>query len=60
MNDTDPSRQLAALLVERMVDAKLLRSEKREVLIDRIAAGEMSGEDWKIEIEVAAGKTTES
>jgi hypothetical protein len=57
MSDPEtPSGKLAALVVNRLVDAGLLRADKREPLSVKIAAGEMKGDDWKLEIELAAAK----
>ena len=51
-----PSEKLAALTVDRLIQSGLLRSEKRDALIAKIAAGDMRGEDWKLEIDLASAK----
>lgn len=51
-----PSATLAALTVDRLIASGLLRAEKRDALIAKIAAGTMSGADWKLEIELASAK----
>lgn len=51
-----PSMNLAELTVDRLVASGLLRADKREALIAKIAAGTMSGADWKLEIDLAASK----
>jgi len=51
-----PSAKLAALTVDRLISSGLLRSEKRDALIAKIAAGSMSGTDWKLEIDLATAK----
>lgn len=57
MNDEAvPSRRLAALAVDRLIQSSLLRAEKRDALIARIAIGTMSGPDWKLEIDLASEK----
>ena len=57
MRDTAlPSEKLAALTVDRLIQSGLLRSEKHDALIAKIAAGDMRGEDWKLEIDLASAK----
>lgn len=59
-NEAGPSEKLAALTVDRLIASGLLRPDKRDGLIAKIASGTMKGEDWKSEIDLAsmkAGKT---
>jgi len=51
-----PSAKLAALTVDRLIQSGLLRADKRDALISKIAAGSMRGEDWKNEIDLASLK----
>jgi hypothetical protein len=51
-----PSQTLAALTVDRLIQSGLLRADKRDALIAKIAAGSMKGEDWKNEIDLASLK----
>jgi hypothetical protein len=51
-----PSGKLAVLVVSRLVEAGLLRADKGETLSAKIASGEMKGDDWKLEIELAPAK----
>lgn len=51
-----PSAQLAALTVDRLIQSGLLRADKREALIAKVAAGNMAGADWKLEIDLASAK----
>ncbi|MEV5034548.1 hypothetical protein MRBLMC3_003825 [Sphingobium sp. LMC3-1-1.1] len=53
-----PSAKLAALTVDRLIQSGLLRADKRDVLIAKIAAGTMQGSDWKLEIDLASAKAT--
>lgn len=53
-----PSAKLAALTVDRLIQSGLLRADKRDALIAKIAAGTMRGEDWKLEIDLASAKAT--
>jgi len=48
-----PSAALAALTVDRLIEQGLLRVEKRDALIAKIASGTMKGDDWRIEVELA-------
>ncbi len=50
-----PSVQLAARVVDRLVEAGLVRGEKRDSIAGKIAGGVMKGDDWRLEIDLAAG-----
>ncbi|WP_373928937.1 hypothetical protein QTN93_04770 [Sphingomonas aerolata] len=52
----DPSARLAALAVDRLIASGLVRANKRDTLISKIATGTISGGDWKVEIELASAK----
>lgn len=56
MSDETPSANLAALAVDRLIASGLLRADKREALVAKVAAGTMSGADWKVEIDLASAK----
>lgn len=56
MSDETPSASLATLAVDRLIESGLLRADKREALVAKVAAGTMSGADWKVEIELASAK----
>jgi hypothetical protein len=57
MTDTkSPSENLSNVVVDRLIQAGLVRAEKRDALIQKIADGTMSGLDWKLEIELALEK----
>lgn len=57
MNDeATPSAKLAMLTVDRLIASGLLRADKRETVIGKIATGTMSGADWKLEIDIATAK----
>ena len=51
-----PSAKLAALTVDRLIQSGLLRADKRDALIAKIAAGTMQATDWKLEIDLASAK----
>lgn len=55
-NGEMPSRRLATDVVDKLVEAGLLRSNRRDALIDKIAVGGMKTGDWKLEIELASTK----
>lgn len=55
-DEAAPSAKLAALTVDRLIAFGLVRADKRHTLISKIAAGTMSGGDWKVEIELASAK----
>lgn len=54
-----PSERLSIEVVDRLVNAGLVRADKRDTLIAKIAGGDMKGEDWKIEIELAQAKAVQ-
>jgi|HubBroStandDraft_5_1064220.scaffolds.fasta_scaffold366047_2 hypothetical protein len=57
MSDSNtPSQKLAALTADRLIQSGLLRADKRDAVIAKIAAGSMRGEDWKSEIDLASLK----
>ena len=57
MNDEAvPSAKLATLTVDRLIQFGLLRAERRDALISKVAAGTMKGDDWKLEIDIASEK----
>jgi hypothetical protein len=58
-NQKTPSEMLATLVVNRMIEAGLLRTEKQASLIEKISAGDMKGEDWKLEIEIMNDKVAQ-
>jgi hypothetical protein len=54
MSETlSPSEALSGEVVDRLIAAGLLRADKREALIAKIAGGQMKGSDWKVEIDLA-------
>lgn len=55
-DDAAPSAKLAALTVDRLITSGLVRADKRDTVIGKVAAGTMSGADWKLEIELASAK----
>ena len=54
---SSPSEALSTEVVDRLIAAGLLRADKRDAMIAKIAAGDIKGEDWKLEIELAQAKT---
>jgi hypothetical protein len=51
-----PSETLSAEVVDRLIAAGLLRANRRDALIAKISTGDMGGEDWKLEIDLAQAK----
>ena len=57
MNDeAKPSEKLAALTVDQLIEAGLVRADKREATIAAVASGNMKTVDWKNEIDLASEK----
>lgn len=60
MTDTpSPSEALSTKAVDRLIEAGLLRPDKRDTLIAKIASGSMKGEDWRLEIDLAQAKAVQ-
>ncbi|GGJ52644.1 hypothetical protein CDQ92_15095 [Sphingopyxis bauzanensis] len=54
--EKSPSETLAAQIVDQLIQSGLVRTEKRDSVVIKIASGEMKGLDWKNEIDLAAEK----
>ena len=54
--EKSPSETLAAQIVDQLLQSGLVRTEKRDSVVTKIASGEMKGLDWKNEIDLAAEK----
>lgn len=55
-----PSEKLASLTADRLIQSGLVRAEKRDSLIAKIAVGQMKGEDWRMEIDLGVEKAGEA
>ena len=56
---TDPERPsglLATRVIDRLVEAGLVRPERRDHIWAKVAAGTIKGEDWRLEIDAASEK----
>jgi len=51
-----PSDVLAGKVVDRLISAGLLRNDKRDALVSKVASGTLKSEDWRLEIELSAAK----
>jgi hypothetical protein len=51
-----PSAQLAAKIMDRLIDEKLLTPEDRKKLLTKLGDGKVSQEDWRLAIELAHAK----
>lgn len=57
MADGDtPSDKLAERTASQLVEAGLMREERRKALADKIASGKMSAADWRSELDLASSK----
>ncbi len=57
MSETvSPSTRLATEITDGFIDAGLLRRDKRDAVIAKIATGGMKSGDWKLEIELASAE----
>jgi hypothetical protein len=55
----NPAKQLTDRVVQRLLDAKLIRAPRAAKISDQILSGKMAGDDWRLELELAKGKTEE-
>lgn len=55
-DEKSPSETLATQIVDQLIQSGLVRTEKRDSVVTKIASGEMKGLDWKNEIDLAAEK----
>lgn len=55
-DEKSPSAKLSIEVVNRLIQAGLVRADKRDTLIQKIADGSMDGLDWKLAIELASAK----
>lgn len=55
-DEKSPSETLAAQIVDQLIQSGLVRTDKRDSVVTKIASGEMKGLDWKNEIDLAAEK----
>ena len=53
---TKPSDVLAAKIVDRLIEQKLVRPERRDAMVARIASGAIKSDDWRLEIDLATAK----
>lgn len=59
MTAKTPSQILAETVVDKLVDAGLIREVARKVIESKLASGKIKGEDWKLELELAVAKESE-
>lgn len=50
------STQLAAKVLDRLLQEKLIRAEDRTKLHLKLAEGKLNSEDWRLAIELSQGK----
>lgn len=55
-DEKSPSETLATQIVGQLIQSGLIRAEKQDSVVAKIASGEMKGLDWKNEIDLAAEK----
>jgi len=55
-DEKSPSETLASQIVDQLIQSGLVRAEKRDSVVIKIASGDMKGFDWKNEIDLAAEK----
>lgn len=58
-NEHSPSTHLASEVADALIEAGLLRADKRDGIVAKIATGQMKGEDWRLEIDLAVEKAVQ-
>jgi hypothetical protein len=53
MSQESPSNALAKQITERLTEAGLIRDTERDQLQQKLAAGMLRSEDWRLAIELA-------
>lgn len=51
-----PSAQLAAKIVERLIEERLLTADDQKKLLSKLGDGKIKPEDWRLAIELAGSK----
>ena len=59
-DEKPPSEKLAALTTDQLIAAGLLRADKRDLVIAKIASGKMNAEEWKLQIDLGVEKAGEA
>ena len=54
-----PSTQLAAKVLDRLMQEKLIRAEDRAKLLPKLSEGKLNDEDWRLAVELSQGKEGE-
>jgi hypothetical protein len=54
-----PSEHLASEVADALIEAGLLRADKRDGIATKIATGQMKAEDWRLEIDLAVEKAVQ-
>ncbi len=55
-NHEIPAFRLASIIVDRLIQERLLRPDRRDLLIEKISMGRMKENDWNLEIDLAVAK----
>jgi hypothetical protein len=55
-----PTQQLAAKILERLIAEGLLTKNDQKKLVNKLADGKLTSEDWRLAVELAASKEVES
>lgn len=56
IDEKSPSEKLATLTADRLIEAGLLRADKRDLIIAKIASGKMYAAEWKLQIDLGVAK----
>ena len=52
----EPSKQLAKVVFDKLIEAKLLQPADKNQYLAKIADGTITQQDWRLAIELAHGK----
>jgi hypothetical protein len=51
-----PSQKLAARILKRLTDAKILREDDARILSPKLTSGKLNQDDWRLAVEKALEK----
>ena len=57
---SSPSETLAAKIIEKLIEEKLLSRQEARKILPKLADGKLRQEDWRLSIEISTPQKTQS
>ena len=57
---SSPSETLAAKIIEKLIQEKLLSRQEARKILPKLADGKLRPEDWRLSIEISTAQKTQS